>query len=408
MKILRVIATLDPRHGGPAAGLSAITPALAALGHETTFACADAPVEPAASWNGGAVHALGPARGSYAYSPRLAPWLDAHAAEFDAVFVHGLWQYHGRATRAALRGRPTPYFVFPHGMLDPWFRRAYPLKHAKKWLYWKICERHILRDAAAVLFTCDEERRLARESFRPYACTERVVNYGTSAPTGNASDQCTVWRDSMPELGARPFWLFLGRVHPKKGVDHLLQAYRQLGFESGASLPALVLAGPCSDARYRTRLDEIVARLPPPCRVFWTGMIEGDRKWGALRCAEAFVLPSHQENFGLAVVEALATGTPVLISNKINIWSEITACGAGFAETDDADGTTRLLRRWQLTAQPERDRMHAAAGELFERRYEIARVAQSLIQTVEPFVSATPSPPFHESTSPNDTAYRVG
>lgn len=392
MKLLRVIASLDPRHGGPAAGLRAITPVLAGLGHETTFVTLDAPEEAKQFQSGAPVHALGPARGGYAFTPALRPWLAAHAGEYDAVFVHGLWQHHGRAVRAALRGQRTPYFVFPHGMLDPWFRRAYPLKHVKKWIYWQLCERWVLRDAAAVLFTCEEERRLARESFWPFRCCERVVSYGTAAPAGNSDDALRAWREAMPELGNRPFWLFLGRIHPKKGVDLLLRAYGELARSARETLPALVLAGPCADAGFRRSLEEIAARLPASCQVFWPGMIEGDRKWGALRAAEAFVLPSHQENFGIAVAEALAAGTPVLISKKVNIWDEIEASGAGYAEGDDEDGTLRLLRRWRVTTAEKRARMQAAALALFQERYEITRVARSLVQTIAPFVAAAHVP----------------
>ncbi|HWA86659.1 MAG TPA: glycosyltransferase [Opitutus sp.] len=387
MKFLRVIATLDPRHGGPAAGLRAITPALAALGHETTFVSMDAPAEAASFAPAAPLHALGPARNGYAYSRRLEPWLREHAPEFDAVFVHGLWQYHGRAVRRALRGRGIPYFVFPHGMLDPWFRRAHPLKHAKKWAYWQVCERLVLRDAAAVCFTCDEERRLAEKTFRPYRCTTRVVAYGTSAPDPEDADQhLAKWRSVAPP-GGRPFWLFLGRIDPKKGVDVLLRAYARIAAEGDAQLPALVLAGPCSDPNYRSSLDAAVRRLPPNAHVFWPGMLQGAAKWGALRAAEAFILPSHQENFGIAVVEALAVGSPVLISRQINIWKEIVDAGAGLAATDDVDGAVALLHRWRATPPDRRSSMQSAAHDLFETRYEINRAARSLAETVRPFVS---------------------
>lgn len=391
MKLLRVIATLDPRHGGPAAGLRAITPALSALGHETTFVCLDDPAEVAPVCAGATVHALGRARGGYAFAPKLEPWLRANAHEYDAVFVHGLWQYHGRAVRSVLRDTNTPYFVFPHGMLDPWFRRAYPLKHAKKWAYWQLCERHVLRDAAAVFFTCEEERKLARESFHPYACRERVVAYGTAAPSGNPARERAEWATFVPALAGQPFWLFLGRVHPKKGVDLLLRAYGQLGRETPSALPALVIAGPWSDAAYRESLDALVAQLPPNCRVIWAGMLEGARKWGALRTAEAFILPSHQENFGIAVVEALAVGTPVLISRQVNIWEEISTARAGLAEPDTLEGTSQLLTRWQSTPPAERERASANAAALFLQRYEIGRVAHSLIETVTPFVTRSTS-----------------
>ena len=103
-------------------------------------------------------------------------------AQFDAVIVHGLWQYSSFGVWRALAGTDTPYFVFPHGMLDPWFKRTYPAKHFKKLLYWPWAEYRVLRDAAAVLFTSEEERRLARESFALYRAREVVVNYGTAAP----------------------------------------------------------------------------------------------------------------------------------------------------------------------------------------------------------------------------------
>ncbi len=384
MNLLRVIATLDPRHGGPAAGLRAITPVLAELGHRTTFVSVDRPgVAPPVP--GAILQALGPAHGGYAYSARLSPWLRAHAADFDAVFVHGLWQYPGRAVHAALRGGPIPYFVFPHGMLDPWFREAYPLKHLKKRVYWRLCEYRVLRDAAAVCFTCDEERRLARCSFRPYDCCERVVAYGTAAPPDAVDEQRAAWRDSLPELGLRPFWLFLGRVHPKKGIDLLLRAYGRIAAESPEPPPALVLAGPSPDRAYRRALERMAATLPRNAAVIWTGMLEGARKWGALRSAEAFVLPSHQENFGLAVAEALAAGTPVLISDKVNIREEIVAAGAGFSAPDDLEGTVRLLQLWRSLPELSRTRMRVAARELFCNRYEVHRAACSLVDAITPF-----------------------
>src|SRR5207248_5144062 len=98
-------------------------------------------------------------------------------------------------------------------------------------------------------------------------------------------------------------------------------------------------------------------RLNLSDRVIFTGMLEGEMKQGAFAAADAFVLPSHQENFGIAVVEALATGVPVLISNRVNIWREIEADRAGFVEADDLKGTTRLLQRWIDTAPPEREVM---------------------------------------------------
>src|SRR5262249_6303466 len=133
----------------------------------------------------------------------------AHAAAFDAVVVNGLWQYHGFGTRLALRRLDMPYHVFTHGMLDPWFKRAYPLKHLKKWLYWPWAEYRVLRDAAGVLFTSEEERLLARQSFWLYHAKEHVVAYGTSAPPQNGDALREAFLATHPQLRGKRIVLFL-------------------------------------------------------------------------------------------------------------------------------------------------------------------------------------------------------
>jgi glycosyltransferase involved in cell wall biosynthesis len=111
-------------------------------------------------------------------------------------------------------------------------------------------------------------------------------------------------------------------------------------------------------------------------------MLTGDIKWGALSAADAFVLPSHQENFGIAVAEALGCGTPVLISNKINIWREIDAAAAGLIENDDLSGTTKLLTRWIALADDARAIMRTNAARCFLNHFEIERATDSLLSVV--------------------------
>ena len=374
---------MNPALGGLSACVSSLTPALAALGHPSEIVCLDAPGAPCLASLPVPVHALGPARLGYAYAPALLPWLRAEVSRFDAVIVHGLWQYHGLAAHRALapRGSP-PYFVFAHGMLDPWFKRTYPLKHLKKLFYWWLAERRILRRAAAVLFTCEEERRLARKSFAGSSYRERVVTFGTAAPPDDPDGQREAFFQRVPELRHRPYWLFLGRIHPKKGVDLLIAAYARLA-AGGAELPRLVMAGPCADAGYLRVLQTHATACCPAGTVVWPGMLSGDVKWGALRAAEAFVLPSHQENFGIAVVEALACGTPVLISTQVNIWREITNDGAGLAEPDTTEGTYQLLSRWHALDAAAVMRLRAAACRSFEHRYEIGAAAHSLVAVLQ-------------------------
>ena len=255
----------------------------------------------------------------------------------------------------------------PHGMLDPWFRDAWPLKHARKALYWRAIEQRVVRDAAAVVFTCEEERRLGRETFRPWlAKREEIVSLGTVAPPGEAADLRERFYARCPKLRGERVLLFLGRLHEKKGCDLLIEAFRRV-----APPMRLVLAGPCGDAALLQRLQTMAA----DAAVTFTGPLYGEEKWGALAAAEVFVLPSHQENFGIAVAESLASGTPVLISDRVNIWREIAAAGAGLVEPDTLAGTERLLTRW-LAA--DHSAMRAAAAQCFTERFDIRATAEKL------------------------------
>jgi glycosyltransferase involved in cell wall biosynthesis len=112
-------------------------------------------------------------------------------------------------------------------------------------------------------------------------------------------------------------------------------------------------------------------------------MLAGDAKWGALYDAEAFVLTSHQENFGIAVVEALACGKPVLISNQINIWHEIEEDKAGLVAADTLAGAAQLFRRWQNLAPENKAAMKQAAKACYENRFDIAHAGQGVFAIIE-------------------------
>ena len=143
---------------------------------------------------------------------------------------------------------------------------------------------------------------------------------------------------------------------------------------------------PCVDENYLQRLTRLTTELFPAgtaLPVTFTGMLTGNPKWGAFGAAEAFILPSHQENFGIAVVEALACRIPVLMSNQVNIWREIVADACGYAEDDDLAGTRRLLERWRDTSPAQRAEMSAAARRSFARRFEINHAVDSFLQVLE-------------------------
>jgi glycosyltransferase involved in cell wall biosynthesis len=380
MRILRSIRSVNPEHGGPIEGVKQVSRIHQEAGHLVEIVSLDSPEDPWVAESSLKVHALGPVQTKFGYSPQLVPWLRQHSSKYDAVIVNGIWQYNSLGVFRALRHLATPYFVFPHGMLDPWFKRTYPLKHAKKWLYWPWGEYRVLSHADAVCFTCEEERRLARQSFWLYRCNERVVAYGTAPPTGEPEVQRKLFFERFPETRGKRILLFLGRIHPKKGCDLLIQAFAQIrGTERPYSWPLhLVIAGPdqigCS-----AQLKALAASFGATEHITWTGMLTGDIKLGALRSADVFVLPSHQENFGIAVAEALACGVPALISNKVNIWREIEHDGAGLVERDDLEGTLQLLQQWYSLNMDDQATFRRQALNCFAERFEASKAAQALI-----------------------------
>jgi glycosyltransferase involved in cell wall biosynthesis len=368
-RLLHVVASLAAAAGGTTEGILRLAQSSAG---PVELVCLDDPGASYAQGQSFPVHALGPATGSYWYTPRLQPWLKQNLERFDGVAIHGLWQHHSYGTYRMVRGR-TPYVVFPHGMLDPYFKRAFPLKHAKKQVYWLAREYAVLRDARAVCFTSAIERDSAAETFWPRGWRPAVVSFGTSEPTGDPGRQRESFLCRYPGLRGRRFFLFLSRIHSKKGCDLLLEAFgrlERLDFD-------LVMAGPDEEG-LRPQLEKQARRLGIYGRVHWTGMLEGDLKWGALRAAEAFMLPSHQENFGVAVVEALACEVPVLISDKVNIWPEIQKDGAGIVNPDTAEGTYLSMTALLGMTVEERRRMVSNGLACFRARYEMKRTAQAL------------------------------
>jgi glycosyltransferase involved in cell wall biosynthesis len=367
--------SVNPASGGPIEVVKQLWTTPVWGRHHVEIASLDPPGAPYLRQCPLLVHPLGPGTLKYAFSARLIPWLRANRSRFDAAIVNGIWQFHSFGAWRALHASSTPYVLFTHGMLDPWFKKRYPLKHFKKWMYWPWAEYRVLRDARAVLFTTEEERVLARSSFWLYRCNEVVVNYGTAKPKGDPELELREFFSRYPELRNKKLALFMGRIHPKKGCDLLIEAFAKV------LRPHLewhlVIAGP-DQIGWQKELNRRAEQLGLASRATWTGMIGGSLKWGALRAAEVFVLPSHQENFGVVVAEALAAGLPPLMSNKVNIWREIEADGAGMVGEDTLQGICDLLRAYLVLPDQEAVAMRQRARQCFEQRFEIGKAAETL------------------------------
>jgi glycosyltransferase involved in cell wall biosynthesis len=375
MKVLHVIGSLNPREGGPPEVTRQLARAYVESGDVMEIVCQDPPGSPFLADVPCPVHALGQRLlGRFGFSPRLWTWLKHNVSRFDAVVMQGIWTFPGVAVRMASRRMGVPYGVFPHGALDPWFNKRYPLKHLKKLLYWPV-QYPVLRDARVVFFTSKLEPELAKASFTPSEWNIVIFPNGIYEPGSDPAATIEVFYHAFPALRNRRFFLYLARIHKKKGCDLLLQAFARIA-QAEPNID-LMMAGPDQDG-YKASLQRMAKELGITDRILWPGIIADDMKWGALRAADAFILPSHQENFGMAVVESLAAHRPVLISNQVNIWPEIQAAEAGLVDDDTLDGTERLMRRWLALSQAERDAMASRTYPFFLSRYSMKNAAQAI------------------------------
>lgn len=381
LRILHVINSTRPEGGGPIEAIRQATAAMAARGHLTEIACLDAPSDRWLADVPAKVHPLGPTRTSFRYSPQLVPWLQAHRDNYDCAIVHGIWLFPTYGTWRALRGTSLPYFVYTHGSLDPAHRCVMPEKHAKKMLVWMSHERRVLRDARAVFFTCELERDLARNSFWPALgeVDNVIVPYCVASPPGDVTRQISAFRERFPELFGKRLVLFLSRVDPKKGADLLIRAFADVkNVDPNAHL---VMAG-SGERQYEAELRAMARGAGLDGRITWTGMLKGDLKWGAFREADAFALISHQENYGIAVVEALGCGVPVLTTNKVNIWPIIENSRSGLIGRDNLVSARDMLSRWLTLSVAERHVCRQNARACFKVDFSVAHAADLLERTL--------------------------
>ena len=380
MRLLHIISSTDPESGGPIEALLRFSEVLLRDGHEVVVASLEPEEEAAQRPFPFPVIGLGSGVGKYRYNPRLSRWVRRNAGGFDAVVLHGLWNYSSLGSWLALNNLSTPYYIFAHGMMDPWFREKYPVKHSIKQIFWILGEGRVLRDARAVFFTCEEEKVRAMNVFYGHPYKECVVRLGTADPDGDANAEKSAFGAAFPALKGKRFLLYLSRIHPKKGCDLLIHAFA----ENIAQLPPdldLVIAGP-DQVGWVPELHALASKLGVAGRIHWPGMLKGELKWGAFRSAEALILPSHQENFGFVVAEAMACSTPVLVSNKVNIWREVEEAHAGLVEPDTADGICNLIARFHALSTEQRAQMAHSARQGFLRYFDIDEAARGFSRAI--------------------------
>jgi glycosyltransferase involved in cell wall biosynthesis len=361
MKVLHVIPAVAPRYGGPSQAVLGTTRAVAEQGVEVLIATTDAdgatrlPVHLGVQLKYQDVPAIFFRRQfseSFKYSRPLARWLDAHVTEYDVVHIHAVFSHACLAAASACQKHSIPYIVRPLGSLDPWSLRQ---KSFKKQAMWRLGGQKMLRQAAAVQYTTRAEQRLAEA---PLGLSRGVViplgvNQQAYATRANVAG----FRAHHSGLEEHPYVVVLGRLHPKKGLELLIDAFAQAAPDNWR----LVVAGD-GDPTYASELKRLADQRTPG-RVLFTGWVEGEDKVAALQGAALLALPSHQENFGLVVIEALACGVPVLVSPHVNLADDVQAVGAGWVVPLQPAALAQGLAE-ALSRPEERERRGAAGREL--------------------------------------------
>lgn len=385
LRVLQIIASARKESGGPIEGLTQSVIYRQKLGQyievltldpEDSNFFKDFPCK---------VNGVGPVPKKYGYTSRLKEWIIKNSHRFDVAVIHGLWNHASVGGWQGCVKANLPYVLFTHGMMDPWFKKAYPLKHWLKQLFW-IIQGPALKHASEVLFTSEEEKKLAQGVFWGFSYSPRVVSYAAGDAIEPSSKTLEEYSQIISSLNDKPYLLYLSRIHEKKGCDLLLEA-----FAKAVKRPdlQLIMAGPCQD-NYIETLKELTIKLNISDRVHWVGMLKGELKAAAFKKAEAFVLTSHQENFGIAVAEALAYGKAVLISDQINIWREIEKGGAGIVAPDTVDGAFSILQRWEGMTNEEKQNMSNAARAVYLENFTVQAAAKDLTHALETAVEKGP------------------
>lgn len=381
MRLLHVVGTIDPANGGPPLVSVRLAAAQAALGHEVSILTY---VDPAAEERIARSIARVPGveqvrrvslpkltRYENYFAPIARRMLNNIVPRLDFIHIHGVWERLLIATAAAAQKHAVPYCWRPAGMLDPW---SLSQGKWKKKLAMAMSYGPALRNAAFIhALNPDEARlieplKLARSEIIPNGIFTEEIE-----PLPAAGE----FRAKFPQLGDRPFIFFLARLHMKKGLDFLFDAFRILA----PKIPnlAMVIAGPDDGARAWT--DAQVAQHQLADKVFVVGGLYAQDRLAAMVDATVFCLPSRQEGFPVAALESLACGLPVVISEDSH-FPQVASGGAGFVVPLDAAQIAAGLEKI-ITDAAQRQRMSEAGREMIRRDFTWQRVAEQTTAAYE-------------------------
>ncbi len=374
MRVIHVVPAITEEASGPSYSVVRLCESLIGTGTDVRLAALDWASMPVSSpYLRTFPLGLGPRR--LGISPRMRRWLEAEAASglVDLIHNHSLWMmpnvYPGRACR---HGR-CRLVVSPRGTLSAW---ALGRSALQKKVFWHVLQASALRTAACFHATAEREYEdIRRLGFRQPVC---ILPNGMDVPR----------LEQMPKAGRRQL-LFFGRIHPVKGVDVLLHAWQAV--EHRFPDWELRVAGP-DNGGYLSRMRALAAELGLE-RIEFSGPLFGEEKWGAYREASLFVLPTHSENFGMTVAEALAAGTPAIVT-KGAPWGRLEKQGAGWWIDIGVDPLVACLEQTLATSPQRLMEMGRAGHEWMRRDFSWERIGAQFVATYRWLLEGGEAPPW--------------
>ena len=271
----------------------------------------------------------------FAFSGALTTWLWQHITEYDLVHVHAIFSYASTIAMAIARIKNVPYITRPLGQLCEWSLQQSKLR---KQIYLNVIERSNLLCSKSLHFTAEQEKT----EFNQLGLNipNFILPHGVYIPTP-ISDAKTQVREILHILDQRPIVLFMSRIHPKKGLEYLISALSKLKEYNFV----LVIAG-SGDPDYVNQIKDLLETHDICDRAHMIGFVKGETKNLYLQGADIFALTSHSENFGIAAIEALAAGTPVLITDGVAIAPMVKEQAIGYVTKLEVEAIASIIQEF--------------------------------------------------------------
>ena len=386
MRVLHVIPSISPLRGGPSKAVLEMVAALRQAGVDaailTTNDHGPGLLQELATgrWvQYGGVPVLAfprwsppiPALREFAFSPPMSRWLSCHGGAFDLLHIHALFSYPSTIAMVQARRAGIPYLLRTIGQLSPWSLAQ--SSRRKRWLL-RLVERANLEGAAVLHFTSRQEQD--ETAGLGLSTPSLVLPLGVELPPLPAEFP-DHGRERSVDAPIR--FLFLSRLHPKKRLECLLEACSLLAERQPQARWQLAIAGR-GEPGYERSLQQRARNLAIEDHCLWLGHLEGEAKGNALQQADWFVLPSAAENFGIAVVEALAAGTPVIVSPQVAVADRVARAEAGLICGSDPALLVAALEKALMGPPPA---MRSAARRLAGVDYSWSSLAPQLAEAYQ-------------------------